>query len=245
MAFLRGRAALGCPPFLRLPGKERGRKGLGRKLGEMPPQGVHQGLRLGADMLVPAHKDAIQHVGQQVIQRAADDGAPVRTEHGRPVAQFVHDGHPDVTADELHDEVVVVDADDGILLQTLRRILQGRFRLLVFFQRCLEDDEGQALQIRLCGDGRDIPDAVLAHDEQRAGLQQDLHGILRGQSRHACKAEIKAGFLDRLDDLGRKGTLDTDVDLRIFRAERGDGIHGHDGYRQGRPQEDVALQAAV
>ena len=50
---------------------------------------------------------------------------------------------PDVTADELHDEVVVVDADDGILLQTLRRILQGRFRLLVFFQRCLEDDEGR------------------------------------------------------------------------------------------------------
>ena len=95
------------------------------------------------------------------------------------------------------------------------------------------------------GMGGDVPDAVLAHDEQGTGLQQDLHGILLGQGRHARQAEIQTGFLDRLNDLGGKGALDADVDLGILRTERGDGVHGHDGYRQGRPQEDVALQAAV
>ena len=141
--------------------------------------------------------------------------------------------------------MVVIDADDRVLLQATCRILQGRRRLLAFFQRCLKDDEGQTLQIRFRGDGGDVPNAVLAHDEQGTGLHQDLHGIQLGQGRHARQAEVKAGFLDRLDDLGRKGALDTDVDLGILRAERGDGVHGHNGYRQGRPQEDIALQMAV
>ena len=134
---------------------------------------------------------------------------------------------------------------DGLL--TAIKLMQAMLasRLLALFQRSLKDDEGQTLQIRFGGDGGDVPDAVLAHDQQGTGLKQDLHGILLGQGRHARQAEIQTGFLDRLDDFGGKGALDADVDLGILRTERGDGVHGHDGYRQGRPQEDVALQAAV
>ena len=196
-------------------------------------------------MLVPADKYAVQHVGQQVVQRTADDGTPVRTEHGRPVAQLVHDGHPDVAADELHDEVIVIDADDGVLLQAVCRILQGRRRLFALFQRCLKDDEGQTLQIRFRGDGGDVPNAVLAHDEQGTGLQQDFQAVQLWQVCHARQAEIQAGFLDGLCDLRRKSSLDTDVDLGIFCLEGSNSIHSHDGYRQGRPHQDIPLQMAV